>query len=198
MQVLTLRGTGDLVLHEGALHIQPPVPGPSQNAFWHKNAPPEALTVSRGSLAVYGGGAEISSTRANAPALAVSVGAHDNESEDGFAMRQAFSYSGVAFAVNVREETPMLSNRFRLFELALEGSGVAEGEQGEEGLEADPERVVLLSVRGDGKVSLAGGGGVVLGEGDLEVSRGNASFKVGGLVKLPVCRISFFLGRYYC
>lgn len=128
---------------------------------------------------MYGGGAEISSTRADAPALAVSVGVHDNESEDGFAVGQAFSYSGVAFAVNVREEIPTLSDRFRLFELALGGNDVAEGGEGDEELEAGREKVVLLSVRGDGKVSLAGGGGVVLEEGDLEVSGGNASFKVG-------------------
>ena len=36
----------------------------------------------------------------------------------------------------------------------------------------------MLSVRGDGQVTMAGGGGLVLEEGDLVVSSGDAKFQV--------------------
>ena len=120
-QALTLTGTGDLILHEGALHIQPApsiypsragstIPLPSRTA-WGTARPPKALTVSGGSLDVRGGGAAVRSTRVNGPALLVSVGLLDQgfDEEGGDAPRSdgmdesSFSYSGVALAVNVRE-----------------------------------------------------------------------------------------------
>lgn len=73
-KVLTLTGTGDLILHQGSLLIKPPPEGsPSQNAGWNGETPPEALVVSGGSLGVTDGGAEIASSRSDAPALAVTV-----------------------------------------------------------------------------------------------------------------------------
>lgn len=53
-----------------------------------------------------------------------------------------------------------------------EGGNMDEGEGG------DGQNFVLLSVRGDGRVSIDGGGGVVVKDGDLEVSQGDATFKV--------------------
>lgn len=130
---MTLTGEGDLVLHEGSLHIQPPpfiYPGPGAgeestrplptNTLWRNAHPPKkALTVSGGSLDVRGEGAAIRSTRTNSPALSVSVGLMDDAFEgngdnglfgrndtDGQGEKEAggtFSYSGVALAVNVRE-----------------------------------------------------------------------------------------------
>lgn len=129
---MTLTGQGDLVLHEGALHIQPPPfifpgngvglgstrPTPT-NSPWRNAHPPKALTVSGGSLDVRGAGAEIRSTRAKSPALSVSVGLMDDvfegKGDDGLFLRndtngrtesnegENFLYSGVALAVNVRE-----------------------------------------------------------------------------------------------
>lgn len=179
---MTLTGTGDLLLHAGTLHIQPPTLGyPSAHAPWRVEPPPKTLLVSGGALGVTGGGAEIASTRTNAPALAVSVGFTQTNGEEGVSSagpgagfpageEPYFSYSGVALSVNVRE-TPNAANSspFKLLELSVGG--------GEEDAAAS-EEVVLLSVGGDGRVSMAGGGGVVLGEGDLEVSQGNAMFKV--------------------
>lgn len=135
-QVMTLTGTGDLVLHKGTLHVQPPPfvhPGNTagtnavfpflDSSPWHSERPPKALTVSGGSLDVRGGGAEIRSTRVNSPALSVSVGLRSRSDqgscEDGDGtgggfgenstawqeedVDEAFSYTGVALAVNVRE-----------------------------------------------------------------------------------------------
>lgn len=129
-QALTLTGKGDLILHEGALHIQPPpsiyplsragsaTPPPTGTA-WGTAHPPRALTVSGGSLDVSGGGAAVRSTRANSPALLVSVGLLDQDFEGekgddvlpgngvdgmgGVGEESGFAYSGVALAVNVRE-----------------------------------------------------------------------------------------------
>lgn len=118
---MTLTGTGDLVLHEGALHIKPPpfiYPGsgigegstrpPPGSNHWGTVNPPKALTVSGGLLDVRGAGAQVQSTRANSPALLVSVGpldqGLDGEGEGGVGEgAEAFSYSGVAMAVNVRD-----------------------------------------------------------------------------------------------
>lgn len=132
-QVMTLTGEGDLVLHEGAFHIQPPpfiFPGSGGGVGstrpglspWRNAHPPKALTVSGGSLDVRGAGAAIRSTRANSPALSVSVGLmgddFDGEGDDGLFRRNGtngqeenneegdFSFSGVALAVNVRETGP--------------------------------------------------------------------------------------------
>ncbi len=118
---MTLTGTGDLVLHEGALHIQPPpflYPGsvtgegstryPPGSNHWGTAHPPKALTVSGGSLDVRGAGAQIRSTHTNSPALLVSAGpldqGLDGEGEGGNeGGERPFSYSGVAMAVNVRQ-----------------------------------------------------------------------------------------------
>lgn len=223
---MTLTGTGDLILHEGALHIQPPrTPGSSSSSssfpsttsprrthavLWGDETPPRALGVSGGSLRVAGGGAEISSTRANAPGLSISVGLPDPDATAGRGQEDgdgefpssttptsagtreeeaSFSYSGVALSVNVREARDGRSpDRFRLLELSVGGGGggggkegVVEGGGGWAGGAGDGEgreAVSVLSVRGDGRVSMAGGGGVVLEEGDLTVSLGDANFKV--------------------
>lgn len=180
-QVMTLTGIGDLILHKGALLIQP------QQLFitapWQKDIPPAALLVSGGSLDVRGGGAKISSTRANAPGLEVSVGLPDafggsgGPSEEGFHSQggdASFSYSGVALSVNVKETAEhgtRSPDRFRLLELSVGG-----GEE-DEGI-AGGDAKVILSVRGDGRMLMAGGGGIVLGEGNLEVSQGDATFQV--------------------
>lgn len=113
---------GDLILHEGALHIQPPrsiypLPRagsttlPPSSAAWGTAHPPKALTVSGGSLDVCGGGAAVRSTRADSPALLVSVGLLGQGLEGeraggglgGVDEGSGFSYSGVALAVNVQE-----------------------------------------------------------------------------------------------
>lgn len=71
---------------------------------------------------------------------------------------------------------------FHLLELSVGGKGTGSagidgGNMGDvEG--GDTQNMVLLSVRGDGRVSIDGGGGVVVKDGDLEVSQGDASFKV--------------------
>lgn len=76
------------------------------------------------------------------------------------------------------------SEGFRLLELSVGGQGGGitanqNGGSGDEGEEKDgSQEAVLLSVRGDGRVSMTGGGGVILKQGDLEVSRGDAAFKV--------------------
>lgn len=131
---MTLTGAGDLVLHEGSLHIQPPAsiyPGydpagtgttftSKEHPQWNTQRPPKALTVSGGSLNVHGGGAEVLSTRGNAPGLLVSVGPFDWDDLEGEVgdgtfhgngtdrgdEEQAFSYAGAALAVNVRESGP--------------------------------------------------------------------------------------------
>lgn len=231
---MTLTGTGDLILHEGALHIQPPpTHGPSSSSshpsttsprrahatLWGDETPPRALGVSGGSLEVTGGGAEISSTRVNAPALSISVGlppatittttssvggsgGDGGTGEDAAFLspgsgttgdfEASFSYSGVALSVNVREARDGRSpDRFRLLELSVGGGGGEEGvvegaadagggggRVGGGGSGGGGEAFSVLSVRGDGRISMAGGGGVVLEEGDLTVSRGDAKFKV--------------------
>lgn len=124
-QALTLTGTGDLILHEGGLHIRPPpsiyplsragsTNPPSPSNAWGTTIPPKALTVSGGSLEVRGGGAAVRSTRANSPALMVSVGPLEDtlggNGIDGIGGGEGdesrFTYSGVALAVNVREPSP--------------------------------------------------------------------------------------------
>lgn len=87
---MTLTGTGDLMLHKGSLFIRPPVPGsPAESSAWFKATPPKALVVSGGSLSVDGGGADVESTRVDAPALAVIVAGQmlnptlEAEREDG-------------------------------------------------------------------------------------------------------------------
>lgn len=210
-QMMTLRGTGDLILHRGGLHIQPSE-GPKSTP-WHDQTPPAALAVSGGSLGVSGGGAEISSSRTNAPVLALSAGLHGKRgmmtSTRGKVPKgqdTPFLYSGVALTVNVREtangsKKTTISDRFRLLELSVGGGGKEEddggeggGEEGrEEGVEGDGEKIVLMSVRGDGRISMSGGGGVVLEEGGLEVTRGNATFKVRTKILYEVCtRRAFF------
>ncbi|CAM9167242.1 unnamed protein product [Ectocarpus sp. 12 AP-2014] len=203
--VMTLTGAGDLVLHEGSLHIQPPAsiyPGydpagtgttllANEHPQWNTKRPPKALTVSGGSLNVLGGGAEVLSTRENAPGLLVSVGPSDwddHEEEGGIRAfhgngtdrrdeEQAFSYAGAALAVNVRESGPgMGAESFRLLELSVGGEGGSEEEN------SGGQKQVLLSVGGDGRMLMAGGGGVLLEEGDLEVSGGGATFKRDVLV----------------
>lgn len=123
LQAMTLTGAGDLILHQGALHIQPPpsvyplswagsATSPLANTAWGTAHPPKVLTVSGGSLEVRGGGAAVRSTRSNSPALAVLVGLDQSfEGERGDGMdglggvgeESRFSYSGVALAVNVGE-----------------------------------------------------------------------------------------------
>ncbi|CBJ33559.1 conserved unknown protein [Ectocarpus siliculosus] len=203
--VMTLTGAGDLVLHEGSLHIQPPAsiyPGydpagtgttfpAEEHPQWNTKRPPKALTVSGGSLNVRGGGAEVLSTRENAPGLLVSVGPFDwddLEEEGGNGAfhgngtdrrdeEQAFSYAGAALAVNVRESGPGTGAKsFRLLELSVGGEGASEEEN------SGGQKQVLLSVGGDGRVLMTGGGGVLLEEGDLEVSGGGATFKGDVLV----------------
>ncbi|CAM9302579.1 unnamed protein product [Ectocarpus fasciculatus] len=203
--VMTLTGAGDLVLHEGSLHIQPPAsiyPGldpvgtdttflSKEHPLWNTKRPPKALTVSGGSLSVRGGGAEVLSTRGNAPGLLVSVGPFDWDDLEGGGgdgtfhgngtdrrdEERAFSYAGAALAVNVRESGPgMGAESFRLLELSVGGKGASEEENN------GGQKQVLLSVGGDGRVLMAGGGGVVLEEGDLEVSGGGAAFKGNVLV----------------
>lgn len=127
---MTLTGTGDLILHEGALHVQPPpsiyqssqagsTTPLSTSTAWGTSHPPKALTVSGGSLDVRGGGAAVRSTRANSPALLVSVGrldrgfkggkgddtprSNDIDGLGGVGEEPSFAYTGVALAVNVRE-----------------------------------------------------------------------------------------------
>lgn len=205
---MTLSGTGDLILHEGTLQIQPsPRHGlPSSTttssrratALWGEETPPRALGVSGGSLGIFGGGAEISSTRANAPALSISVGLPDTvvgtgEGQEGASSPSAiksvlgedetrFSYSGVALSVNVLEAGDGRSpDRFKLLELSVgggEGKAREEGRGDWTGGEGRGGALSLLSVRGDGRVSMAGGGGVVLEEGDLTVLQGDAKFQV--------------------
>lgn len=54
-----------------------------------------------------GGGAAVRSTRVSSPALSVSVGLLDQDSDaergDGAGEESSFAYSGVALAVNVQE-----------------------------------------------------------------------------------------------
>ncbi len=68
---------------------------------------------------------------------------------------------------------------FHLLELSVGemAAGSPEDERSIGGGDGDDPRV-LMSVRGDGRVSLAGGGGVIVKEGDLEVSGGGAKFEV--------------------
>lgn len=170
---MTLTGTGDLVLHEGALFVHSSSTESSDDA-WMKQSPPEALVVSGGSLGVRGGRVEVFSNYADVSALAVSVGGWVNESDfDGHGAlprtpEGSLSYTGSALAVNVKQPS---SDRFRLLELSTgrnEGSEDASGDNVKS----------VFSVRGDGRVSMAGGGGIVLEEGDLELLRGDAAFKV--------------------
>lgn len=71
---------------------------------------------------------------------------------------------------------------FQLLELSVGGKGTSssgiEGGNKDEDEDGNSENMVLLSVRGDGRVSIDGGGGVVVKDGDLEVSQGDATFKV--------------------
>eukprot|EP00903_Cladosiphon_okamuranus_P017553 g16167.t1 len=212
--VLTLTGTGDLILQEGTLHIQPPpslyplsragseTPSPTSTT-WGTSNPPKALTVSGGSLDVNGGGAAVRSTRGSSPALLVSVGLLDQGSEgdkgddvlhgngvDGMGdddEEAGFSFSDVALAVNVRESSLGAGAQgFHLLELSVGGKGT--GSTGIDGgnmgdvEDGGSENMVLLSVRGDGRVSIDGGGGVLVKDGDLEVSQGEATFKGGVIV----------------
>lgn len=64
---------------------------------------------------------------------------------------------------------------FQLLELSVGGKG-ARGSANEGVVEG--QSTVLLSVRGDGRVAIDGGGGVIIKDGDLEVSQGDAAFKV--------------------
>lgn len=88
------------------------------------------------------------------------------------------SFTGAAaLSVNVRDGVSVVEGasskrgRFRLLELSV--GGEKENEKG-----VAQEQKVLMSVRGDGEVFMGGGGGMVLGEGDLEVAQGDASFQV--------------------
>lgn len=81
------------------------------------------------------------------------------------------------------------SDEFQLLELSTMadqfGTAVVHGDKNA-GAEEDPSSLVMtkrrvLSVRGDGRITMSGGGGVFLEEGDLQVSRGDATFKVTGL-----------------
>lgn len=193
---MTLAGTGDLTLHKGSLFIRGhETPGSSQNAAWKMKKPPTALEVLGGSLGVLGGGAEIRSSRSNAPALAVSVEVDEvmfhkkyGEGSDARIRRTReqgaqLSFTGAAaLSVNVRHEASMVERgRFRLLELSVGGEkkndeGELKGGDTAKGVAQEP--MVLMSVRGDGEVFMGGGGGMVLGEGDLEVSQGDASFQV--------------------
>lgn len=71
---------------------------------------------------------------------------------------------------------------FQLLELSVGGKGTGsagiEGGNQDEGEDGDSENMVLLSVRGDGRVFIDGGGGVIVKDGDLEVAQGDATFKV--------------------
>lgn len=71
---------------------------------------------------------------------------------------------------------------FQLLELSVGGKGTGgernEGGNEDEGEDGSSEKMVVLSVRGDGRVSINGGGGVTVKDGDLEVSQGDATFKV--------------------
>ena len=190
-KVMTLSGTGDLTLHKGGLSVQGQLtPGSTRDGAWNAEPPPRAVQVLGGSLGVLGGGAEIFSSRANTPALAISVGLDDaldaksggEGAEDPLGRRRKheFSFSGAALSVNVREpssaeEVLPVRDRFRLLELSV--GGKRKDEEGREGgFEEDAD--VLMSVRGDGRVLMRGGGGVVVGEGSLDVSQGNANVKV--------------------
>lgn len=198
---MTLAGTGDLTLHKGSLFIKGHQrPGSSQNAPWKTKKPPTALEVLGGSLGVLGGGAEIRSSRSNAPALAISVEVDEvmfhkkyGEGSDARIRRTReqgaqLTFTGAAaLSVNVRDEASIGEgvsserSRFRLLELSVGGEkkndeGEFEGGDTAKGVTQEP--MVLMSVRGDGEVFMGGGGGMVLGEGDLEVSQGDASFQV--------------------
>lgn len=166
---MTLTGTGDLILHEGSLFVKSSAADGPPGGVWDQSAPADALVVSGGSLGVHGGGAGISYNRANGSALLVTVGARmDDVEPDGSGAlwpadrKDYVPYTGIALAVNVPEAA---SERFRLLELSAGRSDSAGAES-------------VFSVRGDGRVSLSGGGGVLLEEGDLEVSKGRAVFKV--------------------
>lgn len=71
---------------------------------------------------------------------------------------------------------------FHLLELSVGGKGTGsagiEGGNEDEGEDRGSQTKVLLSVRGDGRVSMDGGGGLIVKNGDLEVSQGDAIFKV--------------------
>ena len=72
------------------------------------------------------------------------------------------------------------AQEFHLLELSVGGKEIGghEGGNMDEGEGGGGQKVVLLSVRRDGRVSIDGGGGVVVKDGDLEVSNGDATFKV--------------------
>lgn len=311
-KVMTLTGNGDLILHQGSLLIKSPRAGiPTKNVGWRTETPPEALVVSGGSLGVAGGSAKITSSRSNAPALAVTVEGKANRDslrpysdactmgtnsivpvktldvavllwnardrntggyaclncwavdhvlertgwsdgggvliggwfsrdragvnleffknshigigaqvpphcnipprqpslrrnifslniaggwgdgtespyKTGFLAQEALPrYSGAAVDVTVLQPG---SDQFRLLELstlvveefgsAAEVHGHDTGQDTAAAMMAMTMRRNVLSVQGDGRISMAGGGGVVLEEGDLEVSQGDAKFKV--------------------
>lgn len=71
---------------------------------------------------------------------------------------------------------------FQLLELSVGDQGTGgtrtDGGNDDGGDGGDSQSMVLLSVRGDGRVSIDGGGGVIVKDGDLEVSQGDATFKV--------------------
>lgn len=197
LQVMTLTGTGDLILHQGSLRIQPPAPGSSsalQNAAWMNKTPPEAVVISGGSLGVVGGGAHISSTRTKSSALAISVGPETGERDQSPTIEEdgIFRYVGVALSVNVKETsshdtgemnatTPAEAHdSFSLMELSVGGADESRSGGDLQGWQEAREKKVLMSVRGDGRVMMAGGGGVLLSAGDLEVSKGDVLIKVHG------------------
>lgn len=106
-----------------------------------------------------------------------------------------WSYTGAALTVDVKEPA---SDNFRLLELSALRSKSSVDEAHTEGGDQHTKVDSIFAVRGDGRVSMSGGGGVFLEEGNLEVSQGDATFKVKLFLSLKLhrdrsVRVSLFL-----